>query len=265
MTAIELGAMAVKELMARTTLDQRDIEQLVFGMTVMIPEAPFIAREIALALGMNTVDAHSITRACATSFQTAASVADNIVAGYSDIAIAGGTDSTSSARVPLSSELSAVLRDVSFAKSMTDRIKLLSQLKAKDLLPQAPSITEYSVGETMGESTEKMVKKWGISRQEQARPGPWVPQPRRPRLGRRPSGQAGDDRLPASQGHPAKGRQPGAQAFRARWLQPVEARVRQGVRSRPRRQQQPAHRWCWRPADDERAQSQGAGLRATGL
>ena len=167
LNAIDLGAMVVKELMARNNLDQRDIEQLVFGMTVMIPEAPFIAREIALALGMDTVDAYSITRACATSFQTAASVADNIVAGYTDVAIAGGTDSTSCARVPLSSELSAVLRDVSFAKSMTDRIKLLSQLKAKDLLPQAPSITEYSVGETMGESTEKMVKKWGISREEQ--------------------------------------------------------------------------------------------------
>ena len=167
LNAIDLGAMAVKELMARNNLSQHEIEQLVFGMTVMIPEAPFIAREIALALGMDTVDAYSITRACATSFQTTASVADNIVAGYTDMAIAGGTDSTSSARVPLSSELSAVLRDVSFAKTLKERIKLLSQLKARDLLPQAPSITEYSVGETMGESTEKMVKKWGVSRQEQ--------------------------------------------------------------------------------------------------
>lgn len=167
LNAIDLGAMAVKELMARNNLDQRDIEQLVFGMTVMIPEAPFIAREIALALGMDTVDAYSITRACATSFQTAASAADNIAAGYSDIVIAGGTDSTSSARVPLSSEFSSTLRDMSFAKTMKQRIKLLSQLKAKDLLPQAPSIMEYSVGENMGESTEKMVKKWGVSRSEQ--------------------------------------------------------------------------------------------------
>lgn len=167
LNAIDLGAMVVKELMARNNLDQRDIEQLVFGMTVMIPEAPFIAREIALALGMDTVDAYSITRACATSFQTAASAADNIAAGYSDVVIAGGTDSTSSARVPLSSELSSALRDLSFAKTMKDRIKALSQLRAKDLLPQAPSITEYSVGENMGESTEKMVKKWGVSRSEQ--------------------------------------------------------------------------------------------------
>lgn len=167
LNAIDLGAMVVKELMARNNLDQLDVEQLLYGMTVMIPEAPFIAREIALALGHDRLDSYSITRACATSFQTAATLADNIVAGYADIGIAGGVDSTSSARIPLSSELSAVLRDVSFAKTPKDKIKLLTQLKAKDLLPQAPSITEYSVGETMGESTEKMVKKWGVGRAEQ--------------------------------------------------------------------------------------------------
>lgn len=167
LNAIDLGAMTVKELMARNNLDQTDVEQLIFGMTVMIPEAPFIGREIALALGMDRLDAFSMTRACATSFQTAASLADNIVAGYTDIGIAGGTDSTSDSRVPLSPELSATLRDVTFAKTLKDKVKLLSQLKPKDLVPQAPSITEYSVGETMGQSTEKMVKKWGVSREEQ--------------------------------------------------------------------------------------------------
>lgn len=165
--AIDLGAMVVKELMARNNLAQEDIEQLIFGMTVMIPEAPFIGREIALALGYDKIDAYSITRACATSFQTAATLADNIALGYTDIGIAGGTDSTSSARVPLSKEFSRALRDASFAKTTGDRLKALKGLKLKDVLPQRPSITEYSVGETMGESCEKMVKKWGVTRAEQ--------------------------------------------------------------------------------------------------
>src|SRR5699024_7221094 len=84
LNAIDLGTMVVKELMARNNLDQTEVEQLVeqlvFGMTVMMPEAPFVAREIALQLGLDRLDAYSITRACATSFQTAASLADNIVA-----------------------------------------------------------------------------------------------------------------------------------------------------------------------------------------
>lgn len=167
LNAIDLGAMVVSELMARNNLKPDQIDQLVFGMTVMIPEAPFIAREIALACGMDKVDAYSITRACATSFQTVASGAETILAGNADIVIAGGTDSTTNVRIPMSKKFSSTMRDVNFAKSLGDRLKLLSGLSAKDILPVAPSITEYSVGETMGESCEKMVKKWGVSRSEQ--------------------------------------------------------------------------------------------------
>lgn len=167
LSAIDLGAIAVRELMQRNDLKPEQVDQLVFGMTVMIPEAPFIAREIALQLGLDNLDAYSITRACATSFQTAASAAESILAGSARVIIAGGTDSTSSVRLPMSAKFSSTLRDVSFARSVGDRIKLLSTLRPKDVLPQQPSITEFSVGETMGQSTEKMVKKWGISRAEQ--------------------------------------------------------------------------------------------------
>lgn len=167
LSAIDLGALAVEEIIKRNDLRPEQIDQLVFGMTVMIPEAPFIAREIALKLGYDRMDAYSVTRACATSFQTAANAAESILAGNADVVIAGGTDSTSSVRLPMSPKFSAIMRDVNFAKTAGQRMKLLAQLRPKDIVPMQPSITEYSVGETMGESTEKMVKKWGITRTEQ--------------------------------------------------------------------------------------------------
>ena len=167
LSAIDLGAVVVKELIKRNDLKANQIDQLVFGMTVMIPEAPFIAREIALVCGLDDVDAYSITRACATSFQTIASAAESILAGNAEIVIAGGTDSTSSVRLPMSPKFSSTLRDVNFAKTLKDRVRLLSSLRPKDILPLEPSITEFSVGETMGQSCEKMVKKWGVSRTEQ--------------------------------------------------------------------------------------------------
>ena len=167
LNAIDLGVMVVNELIKRNNLNKDDIDQLVFGMTVMIPEAPFIAREIALQAGLDQVDAYSITRACATSFQTISSAAETILAGNADIIIAGGTDSTSSVRLPMSAKFSSTLRDVNFAKTLKDRLKLLSALRPSDILPQQPSITEYSTHETMGQSCEQMVKKWGISRSEQ--------------------------------------------------------------------------------------------------
>ncbi|MDR3418931.1 MAG: acetyl-CoA C-acyltransferase FadI [Nevskia sp.] len=165
--AIELGTMLVNELLARNDLAKEDVQQLVFGMTVMIPEAPFIGREIALACGMPDVDAYSITRACATSFQAAASAAESILAGHLDIAVAGGVDSTSSVRIALSRKFSATLRDANFARTPREKLRLLAKLRPRDVIPTPPSITEYSTGKTMGQNAEDMAKKWNASRDEQ--------------------------------------------------------------------------------------------------
>jgi hypothetical protein len=57
------------------------IEQLVFGQVVQMPEAPNIAREIVLGTGMSVhTDAYSVSRACATSFQAVANVAESLMA-----------------------------------------------------------------------------------------------------------------------------------------------------------------------------------------
>ena len=166
--AVDLGAMAAAEVLARAGLAADEIEQAIFGMTVMKPEAPFIAREIVLASGMDPrTDAYSITRACATSFQTAASGADAIALGQASVVMTGGTDSTSDISVPLSKRLADALRDASQAKTNGDRLKILARLRPKDLIPRKPSITEYSTGKTMGESAEQMAKTWGVTRAEQ--------------------------------------------------------------------------------------------------
>lgn len=167
LNAIDLGRVLVNELLARNDLSKAEVQQLVFGMTVMIPEAPFIGREIAIACGMPDVDAYSVTRACATSFQTVVSGAESILAGTADVVVAGGVDSTSSVRITTSPKFSAVLRDVNFAKTPKDKLKLLSQLRPKDVLPTPPSITEYSTGLLMGQNAEQMAKKWGATREEQ--------------------------------------------------------------------------------------------------
>ena len=46
--AVDLGKLVVSELLARTDLDPKLIDQLVFGQVVQMPEAPNIAREIVL-------------------------------------------------------------------------------------------------------------------------------------------------------------------------------------------------------------------------
>ncbi|WP_279022616.1 acetyl-CoA C-acyltransferase FadI [Gibbsiella quercinecans] len=166
--AMDLGKMAVSELLARSGIDPQLIEQLVFGQVVQMPEAPNIAREIVLGTGMSVhTDAYSVSRACATSFQAIANVAESIIAGNIGIGIAGGADSSSVLPIGVSKALARTLVDASKARTLAERLKLFSQLKLRDLLPVPPAVAEYSTGLRMGDTAEQMAKTYAIGREEQ--------------------------------------------------------------------------------------------------
>ncbi|MEH0092855.1 MULTISPECIES: acetyl-CoA C-acyltransferase FadI [Vibrio] len=166
--AIDLGKMVVNELLTRTEIDPKLIEQLVFGQVVQMPEAPNIAREIVLGTGMNIhTDAYSVTRACATSFQSAVNVAESIMAGTIDIGIAGGADSSSVLPIGVSKKLAASLLALSKTKTLSQKFSVLKSLSVKDLMPVPPAVAEYSTGLSMGQTAEQMAKSHGISRADQ--------------------------------------------------------------------------------------------------
>jgi acetyl-CoA acyltransferase len=160
--------MVVSEMLARTDIDPALIEQVVFGQVVQMPEAPNIAREIVLGTGMNIhTDAYSVTRACATSFQAAANVAESIMAGTIDVGIAGGADSSSVLPIGVSKKLAANLLALSKTKTLGQKLKILKSLSVKDLMPVPPAVAEYSTGLSMGQTAEQMAKTHGITREEQ--------------------------------------------------------------------------------------------------
>lgn len=166
--AVDLGKMVVSEMLNRTDIDPKLIDQLVFGQVVQMPEAPNIAREIVLGTGMNVhTDAYSVSRACATSFQSVVNVTESIMAGAVDIGIAGGADSSSVLPIGVSKKMAATLLALSKAKTMSKRLKLLSKLSLKDLAPVPPAVAEYSTGLSMGQTAEQMAKSHGITREEQ--------------------------------------------------------------------------------------------------
>ena len=166
--AVDLGKIVVNELLQKHDVDPAIIDQLVFGQVVQMPEAPNIAREIVLGTGMNTsTDAYSVSRACATSFQSTVNVAESIMAGHVDVGIAGGADSSSVAPIGVSKKLARTLVDLTKARSLGQRLSLLSRLGLKDLLPVSPAVAEYSTGISMGQTAEQMAKTYQISRQDQ--------------------------------------------------------------------------------------------------
>lgn len=166
--AIELGKMVVGELLARSEIPPEVIEQLVFGQVVQMPEAPNIAREIVLGTGMSIhTDAYSVSRACATSFQAVANVAESLMAGTIRAGIAGGADSSSVLPIGVSKKLARTLVDANKARTLGQKLKLFSRLRLQDLLPVPPAVAEYSTGLRMGDTAEQMAKSYGITREEQ--------------------------------------------------------------------------------------------------
>lgn len=168
LTAIELGQMVVSELLARSEISPEMVQRVVYGQVMVLPDAPNIAREIVLGTGMRvTTDAYSVSRACATSFQSTINIAESIMAGDIEIGISGGADSTSVLAVQTSRNLAKTLVMAGRAKTFGEKLKLFSKLRPRDFIPHAPSAVEFSTGLRMGDSGEQMARDHGITRQAQ--------------------------------------------------------------------------------------------------
>lgn len=168
---VDLGSAVVKELVQRSELDTKELGLLVYGQVVPTVDWLNVAREVLLGAGLpRSVDAYSVSRACATSIQAMTDVAQAIQLGHHAVGIAGGADSTTDVPLKVSAKMRDALLELQKAKTMQARLKALSGISPKDLLPGPPGFSkEPSTGEQMGEAAEKMAKLNGITREEQDR------------------------------------------------------------------------------------------------
>jgi acetyl-CoA acyltransferase len=167
-SAIELGKIAVRELIHRTAIDPASVDLLCFGTVIPSVLAPNIAREVALMpLLPKGVQAWSVGRACASANQAITDAADQIALGHADVAIAGGAESLSAVPILHSRGFSDALVAASKAKTLGQRLGALARIRPKDLIPITPAIAEPTTGETMGQSADKMAKINAIARADQ--------------------------------------------------------------------------------------------------
>ncbi|MEZ4321323.1 MAG: acetyl-CoA C-acyltransferase [Myxococcota bacterium] len=171
MDAIALGVAAVKGLLDRTQVPWDQIDSIVWGGVILPSGAPNVGREIALDIGLPaSVEAMTVTRACASGLQAVTLGIAAIERGDADIVIAGGADSTSNAELKMPQSFVHKVAPVAMSGKSTagDYFKLLSKISpSKDLIPRQPKIAERSTGEVMGEAAEKMAGRNGVGRAEQ--------------------------------------------------------------------------------------------------
>ena len=100
LSAVDLGALVVNELVVRSGLAPKEFDSVVFGQVIPSSTVTLIGREMVLRTQLpRSVQAHTVARACATSIQTTTDAADQIRLGHSDVAISGGAESMSDAPI----------------------------------------------------------------------------------------------------------------------------------------------------------------------
>lgn len=168
--SIALGVSATGSLIERTELDRKEIDGIVWGGVILPGLAPNVGREIALDLRLpHSVEAFTVTRACASGLQAITSAVSAIERGDADVMIAGGSDSTSNAEIKLPQKVVHAMAPLAFGKATpADVLGVLAQLMPiSEILPKRPKIAERTTGQVMGEAAEEMARRNEIPRQAQ--------------------------------------------------------------------------------------------------
>ncbi len=169
--AAELGQIALQELIARTNLDVKTVEEVIIGCVGNPADAVNIGRVVALRAGIpQNVSAHTVHRNCASALESIATGYNMIKAGSAEVVVAGGTENMSQAPLMFGKKMTDLFAKLQFSKTTGAKLAALMQFRPSFLAPRVSiveALTDPFVGINMGMTAEILAKEFGISRLEQ--------------------------------------------------------------------------------------------------
>jgi acetyl-CoA C-acetyltransferase len=97
-TAPDLGAVVVREAIARAAISNDAIGEVILGCVLQAGAGMNVARQAALRAGLSyTVPAETINRVCGSGLTAVVHAVEGVRAGFTDVIVAGGTESMSNA------------------------------------------------------------------------------------------------------------------------------------------------------------------------
>ncbi len=170
-TADDLGALVVKELLARTSIDPARVSSVIFGNVGQPAHAANIARVIALksSIPANVV-AHTVHHNCASGMRAITDAALQIRSGQADLVLAGGTESMSQIPLIFSASMTHLFVRLMKARSIGQRVKALASFRPAYLRPVIAlqlGLTDPVCGLNMGQTAEILAREFGATRDEQ--------------------------------------------------------------------------------------------------
>jgi acetyl-CoA C-acetyltransferase len=164
----EMLTAALRGVVERFGLQGQKIDDVAAGAVMKHSSQWNLTRESVLGCGLGfETPGVDLQRACGTGLEAAILVANKIALGQIDCAIAGGVDTVSDPPVVFPKSFQQLLLRSYRGKSTGERMKPWFGLRPRNFRPVLPGVAEPRTGLSMGESTELMVKTWGITRGEQ--------------------------------------------------------------------------------------------------
>jgi acetyl-CoA C-acetyltransferase len=164
----EMLTAALRGVVDRYGLQGQRIDEVAAGAVMKHSSQWNLTRESVLGCGLAAeTPGLDLQRACGTGLEGAILLGNKIALGQIDSAIAAGVDTVSDPPVVFPRLFQQLLLKSYRGKSAGARLGPWFGLRLKHLRPVLPGIAEPRTGLSMGESTELMVKTWGIARAEQ--------------------------------------------------------------------------------------------------
>lgn len=150
-TAQDLAATVLKEIVKRNNLKGPEIDEVILGCVGQFSDAPNVARVAALMAGIpKEATAYTVQRNCSSGMQAVVNAYQNIQCGDADLQLAGGTESMSQAPY--------VNRHLRFGRRMRDSVMIDSLMEG---------LTDPVCHLVMGQTAEVLADEFKITRKEQ--------------------------------------------------------------------------------------------------
>jgi acetyl-CoA acetyltransferase family protein len=169
--ADDLGAIAVRELMARTGYDPAKLDECIVGNVAQPADAANVARVVALKAGLpQTLIASTVHRNCASGMEAITTAAAKILSGDGEVMVCAGIESMSNIPLMFGRKMTDLFAALMRAKGTFAKLAVWARFRPSMLTPIVGvqlGLTDPINGLIMGKTAEILAREFAISREAQ--------------------------------------------------------------------------------------------------
>src|SRR5882672_10824686 len=159
--AADLATQAGRALLMRQKFSPHELDEVILGCAAPSVDEVNIGRVAALRMGCGQkVPGWTVMRNCASGMQAVDSGINNILAGRSNLVLAGGVDALSRAPLLYSEKMVLWFSDLAATRTTGQKLSTFAKLPLKSLLAPVigdmKGLTDPMVGLLMGQTAENV-------------------------------------------------------------------------------------------------------------